>query len=94
MNKNDFPPNTNPNLYSLIAVAIGYAFTTSYNANELNSLGNWLILVGQYTLTYAAQEQLIEARNPHINKCNNNFQNDLDLIKDAINKIQNELNKI
>ena len=94
MNNNDFPPNTNPNLYSIIAVAIGYAFTTSYNANELNSLGNWLILVGQYTLTYAAQEQLLEARNNKQTNFNNNFQNDLDLIKDAINKIQNEINKI
>lgn len=85
MNNNKFPPNTNPNLYSFIAVAIGYAFTTSYNANELNSIGNWLILIGQYTLTYAAQQQLIESRNDYT-------QNDLELIKEAINKIQQELN--
>ena len=94
MTKNNFPPNTNPELYSFLAIIIGYTFTTSYNADELNSLGNWLILIGQYTLTYAAQEQLIESRNPQLNKNNNNFQNDIDLIKDAINKIQKEINNI
>ena len=40
-----------------------------YNVNEQNSIGNWLILVGQFLLTNAAQQQLIESRieNTNIN---------------------------
>lgn len=57
-----FPPNIDPHVFSLIAVAVGYACVGDYNANEQNSIGNWLILVGQYILTHAAQQQLIESR--------------------------------
>lgn len=66
MNKNDhntnFPPNTDPHLFSVLAVAVGFACVGDYNANEQNSIGNWLILVGQYILTHAAQQQLVESR--------------------------------
>jgi len=46
----------------MLAVTVGFASVGNYNANEQNSIGNWLILVGQYILTHAAQQQLIEAR--------------------------------
>ncbi len=62
MHNTNFPPNTNPHTFSLIAVAVGFACVRDYNANEQNSIGNWLILVGQYILTHAAQQQLIESR--------------------------------
>ena len=58
----NFPPSTNPHLFSMLAVTVGFACVGDYNANEQNSIGNWLILVGQYILTHAAQQQLIEAR--------------------------------
>lgn len=62
MHNTNFPPNTDPHLFSILAVAAGYACVGDYNANEQNSIGNWLILVGQYILTHAAQQQLIESR--------------------------------
>ena len=66
MNRNyhntNFPPNTDPHLFSILAVSVGFACVGDYNANEQNSIGNWLILVGQYILTHAAQQKLIEAR--------------------------------
>ena len=58
----NFPPNTNPHLYAMLAVTVGFACVGNYNSYEQNSIGNWLILVGQYILTHAAQQQLIEAR--------------------------------
>lgn len=57
-----FPPNLDPHLFSLLAVAVGFAVVDDLNANEQNSIGNWIILVGQYILTHAAQQQLIEGR--------------------------------
>ena len=66
MNRNyhntNFPPNTDPHLFAMLAVTVGFASVGDYNANEQNSIGNWLILVGQYILTHASQQQLIEAR--------------------------------
>ena len=58
----EFPPNINPELFSIAAMIAGLIIEDDYNANELNAIGNWLILVGQVTLTTAAQQQLINAR--------------------------------
>ena len=65
----NFPPDIDPHVFTLIAVAVGYACIGDYNANEQNSIGNWVIMVGQYILTHAAQQQLIESRieNSNIN---------------------------
>ena len=58
----NFPPNLNPTSYNLLAVAVAILLVGDLNANEQNSLGNWLLLVGQYLATNAAQQQLIESR--------------------------------
>ena len=57
-----FPPNINPELFTIIGCIVGLIVEDDFNANELNSIGNWLILVGQVLLTTAAQQQLINAR--------------------------------
>lgn len=58
----DFPPNINPELFSVIGAIVGFIAEADFDANELNSIGNWIILVGQFMLTTAAQQQLINAR--------------------------------
>ncbi|MBQ6841223.1 MAG: hypothetical protein IJO63_03820 [Bacilli bacterium] len=83
-----FPNGIDPNLYALVGIAIAAVLSDDFNYYELNSLGNWLELIGQYILTIAAQESL----NNHILNGNNNF-NINDLIR-AINKIESELEKI
>lgn len=57
-----FPPNINPELFSTIGAITGFILESDFDANELNSIGNWIILVGQFMLTTAAQQQLINAR--------------------------------
>lgn len=59
----NFPPSIDPQLFSWIACAVGSLCCDGYNSNEQNSFGNWLILVGQFILTTAAQQQLINGRN-------------------------------
>lgn len=62
INLEGFPPSLDPQVFAFLAVLIGSACVGDYTANEQNSFGNWLILVGQFILTTAAQQQLIEAR--------------------------------
>lgn len=62
-----FPPNTDPNVFSFAAAVVGAISTGEFDVNELNSIGNWIILVGQYLLTFAAQQQLIESRMENFN---------------------------
>ena len=87
---NKFPPNTDPNVFAFTAAIIGAIVSDEFNAQELNSIGNWFELLGQYFLTYAAQKQLITSRT---NNSNNNSQ-DIDYILKAIKKIEAELDEI
>ncbi len=58
----EFPPNINPELFSLSAVLVGLIIEDDYTADELESIGNWLFLVAQFVLTTAAQQSLINSR--------------------------------
>jgi len=76
---NNFPPNINPLAYSYTAILVGTILIEDLNFAELNSLGNWFMLVGQFLITNSGQQQLIESRieknNININskKCKNGF---------------------
>lgn len=90
---NFIPPNTDPNIYALTAVIIGAVISSDFNSYELNSIGNWLELIGQYLLTAGSQQQLLDFRSGQ--NTNQDFNpNDLDYLKRAIAKIYDELDKI
>ena len=55
----NFPPNYDPNLFSMVAAIAGAIVVGDFDDYELNSIGNWIILFGQYLLTFASQQQLI-----------------------------------
>ncbi len=101
MNQSDrgFPPSIDPQLFSWIACVVGSLCVGDYNANEQNSFGNWLILVGQFILTNAAQQQLINGRNnvhntgASWNQTGNSF-NEIDFLINAVNDLRQELEKI
>ena len=59
---NDFPPNINPLVWAWIAALVSTALVGDLSAMEQNSFGNWLMLVGQFMLVSAAQQQLLENR--------------------------------
>lgn len=67
--QNSFPPNIDPPTFSFTAVLIGAILVGDLDVNEQNAIGNWFELIGQYILTNAAQQQLLESRieNTNIN---------------------------
>ncbi len=68
MNKEaNFPPNINPQAYAFLACLVGSALAGDFDAYEQSSIGNWLMLVGEFMLTAASQQQLIEARLENFN---------------------------
>ena len=76
-NTNNFPPNINPHLYAFLAVIVGAAIVDDFSVNEQSSIGNWLMLVSQYIITHASQQNLIEGRidRKNININSNQFKN-------------------
>jgi hypothetical protein len=104
----DFPPNINPEVFSILGAIVGYVSENDFTANELNSIGNWIILVGQFMLTTAAQQQLINARyqnnlGSRIKSNANNHANvnkekankeDLDKLLQYLNKLEEQIKSI
>ena len=89
---NRFLDNIDPSIFTLSAVAIGASLINDFNSFEQNAIGNWFFMVGQYILTNAAQQQLLESRIPGNIFFNNVY--DIELLKQAINKINIELENI
>ena len=97
----NFPPNINPELFSILGAITGLIVEGDYTANELNSIGNWIILVGQFMLTTAAQQQLINGRYQNNNGnriksgANNHSLNNKEYsTKEDLNNLINYLKKL
>lgn len=57
----DYPfKNMNSVTFTIAGVIVGLLVEDGYSKSELNAIGNWLILVGQITLTTAAQMNLLD----------------------------------
>ena len=69
MHNKIFPPNINPQIFSLSATLVGALLVEDYSVAEQSAIGNWLMLVSQYIITHAAEQNLIETRldNKNIN---------------------------
>ena len=84
-----FPFNIDPQLYALSATLVGAAISPSMNSLESVSIGNWLVLLGDYLIAYSGQLALIN------NNQNNQNQNiDINTILNTLEKIENELEKL
>lgn len=86
-------PNVSAPIYSSSAFIIGILLCDDLTPAEQNSLGNWLMLVGQALCTNSAQQQLLNNRNKTANEYNSHIINDNDLIGSA-NNIKKEINNI
>lgn len=106
--KKEFPPNINPEIFSTIGAIVGFILEDDLNANELNSIGNWIILVGQFMLTTAAQQQLInyryqnnlgsriksDSKDHTVKNKEKANKSDVDILIKRIKKLEIELNEI
>lgn len=88
--------NLNPKYSTTIAFILGMMLIDSLTAYEQNTLGNWIILIGQTILTNASSQNIIEGRingntiniNSKEIKCiYNPLIYDIDKIKNIINDI-------
>ena len=85
-----FPPNINPQTYAFSAVIVASLLSKDFTIDEANTIGNWLVLAGDYLITCAGQGTLIQNRQiPNTAPANSNV--DLDKIKDALNKMAKHL---
>lgn len=89
----EFPPNINPELFTLTAIIVGLVIEDDFTASELNAIGNWLILVGQIVLTTASEKQLINNRIHSIYNNQNTTQN-LKVLINEIESLRKEIDEL
>lgn len=91
-----FPPNIDPQIFALSAAIVGAAISPELTADEANSVGNWIVLVGDYLLAYSGQISLIQGRNQNAcqnqNEANKNAQ--MDAILKTLKKMECEIENI
>lgn len=77
----ELPPRT----LTIIAVIFGYLMIDDLTASEQNSLGNFLMLIGQMLETNAAQQQLFNSKiaNQRLEILEKNYEELLNYIKSA-----------
>lgn len=80
--------NIPPEQFSLLAYIVGTLLSQNLNANEQNSLGNFVEAVGQAILTIAAQEQLQQSQDN-----NQQIYEQVELIKKQIEFLERQLKR-
>ena len=87
--------NTNPRYSTSLAFILGLILVDNLNSAEQNTIGNWIILLGQTILTNAASH-IIESRilgtrininSKEVKSIYNPFYYDINKAKDIINKL-------
>ncbi len=82
-------------LFSLSAVAVGYLLISDLNSTEQNTLGNWLMLVGQFVSTSAYYSALEEEKNDE--DTSKNLYDDsstIEMLEKMIKVLEKEVNNI
>lgn len=80
----------NPYTFTGSAFFIGLILANELDPLEQATIGNWLQLAGMTIQTYASQVALVDSNKDS----NNDNSNNLDQIKRAISKINEELNNL
>ena len=79
--------NIPPKQFSLLASILGLLLIDGLSADEQNSLGNFLVSMGQSILTSAGQEQLISSNDDQ----DDDLSEQLDLLKKQICLLENQM---
>ena len=78
----------NPIEFSFIAFLIGTAIAENLNSNQQNSIGNFLLALGQQIIVINAQETLIEAECEEESICE-----EVKLLKKQIELLEEKISK-
>ena len=91
--QNNITSNINPTVFSWSAIIVGTILCEELNVLEQNAIGNWIILLGDYLLTNAAQIAVLQADNQNNNQPLDNEQK-MESLQKAIKKIEEELENL
>ncbi|MEQ8156541.1 MAG: hypothetical protein ABRQ25_16955 [Clostridiaceae bacterium] len=76
-----------PDQFSLLSSILGILLIDNLDTNQQNSLGNFIVGIGQAILTAAAQGQLLESDNSQ----NNDISQELEKLKKQVSALEKKL---
>lgn len=74
-----------PKTFTLVSVLLGFVLIDDLPADKQNSLGNFIILVGQVIATNATQQSYVDNQKPDEEK--EQMKNDIETLKGQIAKL-------
>jgi hypothetical protein len=78
-----------PAQFTLLATVIGFLFMDGLDLGQQNSLGNFLVTVGQTILTSAAQGQLIkDSQDPSVQ-----MEKEIQALKRQVSSLEKKVNR-
>ena len=80
-----------PYTFTGSAIIIGLLLTQELPINEQGTVGNWLQLIGLIIQTYSSQSEMLETKR---NTNQDKTEKDIENLKKAIKKIQEQLEKL
>ena len=86
-----FLPKVDAYSFTTSAFVIGLLLIDNLTPAEQNSVGNWLMLVGQVLETNASQQQVINNFNNTSNRSNEHIINNNEAIKKAVGIINKNI---
>ncbi len=84
--------NINPTVFSWSAIIVGTILCEELNVLEQNAIGNWIILLGDYLLTNAAQIAVLQADDNKDQPLDNDQK--MEALKKTIKKIEEEIENL
>lgn len=76
-----------PDQFSLLSSILGILLIDNLDTNQQNSLGNFIVGIGQAILTAAAQGQLLQSNNSQ----NNDISQELEKLKKQVSALEKKL---
>lgn len=88
-------PNLDPYSFTGTAVLLGYLLTNDFTTSEQAALGAWFNVVGDILASNSSWSAVLEERStPPSDDDNDDRQNDLDVLNDAIDKLKESIEKL
>lgn len=72
------------------AVILGYILSNEFSIDDQAALGAWFNVVGDILASNSTMSAIIDSSN----QSNQNNENEIDLLKDALSKLQDNLNEL
>lgn len=76
-----------PKQFAILASFLGILLIDDLDIDQQNSLGNFIVSVGQSILTAAAQGQIVESDN----KKNQQIRQQIEILKQQINELESNI---